>query len=324
MKKILLLITLMHLPISAMEDEVHPPAYEEVMAYDENESCDESCEIKTHKEFEAMLYQGIIQDSKRKIKHAIRHGIPTNKEVGPIPKQPIDWAVSLARSSAVETLLENGANASSNCSAHLFTIPSCHQGKIRYPALKLIEHATLLGDMKSALSLIRHGANFSDCRYPNRPDTDIMDIALNSYNTDQHSCLELIQELFNHGYKFDTYNYRKNAWRNAIHNDQGRSVLDRPLVKIFLKNDGDINQVIPVSDGNRTPLALAVANGHLQAAEALIQEGANVNCILNSILPLKKRPHLLKKHTPLSYIQNVPGTRNNAKMIEFLKQHGAK
>ncbi len=247
-------------------------------------------------------------------------------------KTPLVQAVSLSRPKAVKALLECGANPH-----EVYSGPSVlggmgwHKNCPKYPNLKLVHYALLLGDVKSALALVRHGANAEGGmhRTGSEPRNDLvnyttaMRYAIYLYNQDPQSCSELIQELFDRGYNeikytWNTNQHKTNPWVLAIEAPSyfsGGSELNEPLVDLFVKNGLDVNQSIPNANNcYDTPLGLAVSRGDVNAVRLLLERGADPNKTFQkgnqSFTPLKVAGRT--KHS------------TSQKVIALLHEHGAR
>lgn len=286
------------------------------------------------------LYRAIFNDSPEEIRLAIESGAVVNDVYAPLLK-----AILLARSNAVEALLKHKANPKIFC----YTNTNQHLSSVTaHPHLysfKLVHYAAFLGDMKSALSLIKYGADFggdiSEWGSGRTGEiinhTDIMGIVLGNYSEDSVTCLQLIQLLFDRGYKINQTEWKNNIWYMAIwpqfscgkhgHND---TILDEPLIKLLVKNGADMNApIVSISNpyGHLTPLGIAILNGNTPAISSLLKAGANVHQPFSEIISAGRRRSSSRIVTPLAF---VASRRENLKpatideIMKLLRKYGAK
>ncbi len=292
-----------------------------------------------------MLYMAILNNSAEEIIQTIEYGVNINHQI-PDHGTPIELAVKLARPVAVKTLLECGAQANIHCSGpSLFR--NCYISKkgLTYPPFKLIHLSILMGDIKSALALIKHGANFSG-DVNTSTQRDILEYVLDYVDEVPEVCLEFIQELINHG-----YNIHQSEYRKMVHGSHGVfqrqniwvSIFERhpslfstkAILDLFIKNGAKPNQLITGSSGFKTctPLVLALRYDNMRAVEFLLEAGVDVNqecCIDMRSRRIRPRSRPIS-YTPLSYMINTKKTMPSVlvniphinEMIELLINYGA-
>ena len=265
-----------------------------------------------------MLYRGIINDSAEDVTRALQAGI-IDLDTYKIKddKFPIVFAVLLAKPNAVKALLEYGVKPYAYYTGNSLVSSAIMPGKGR--GLHLIQHAVLLGDMKSALEIIQRTSyeknipfcvccgdeNHGRCMAHHKP---ILAPILDCFKQDQKTCLKLIQALFDKGYRNDAGD-NFNLWRLAICSDQGKCVLNKALLELFLKNGLDPNETIPCSGSCFTPLGYAIQAGDIQVIRLLLDAGANINKQIFSGVRL----------TPCDYAKRCQSKRLD--IIEFLEKH---
>lgn len=244
------------------------------------------------------LYLGIIHDSPNEIIDAIAEG--ANINVWKENKTPLLYAVLLKKSKAVDVLINNGANLN-----------------ISYQGMYLAQHSVKLGDLKSAVIIIRMGGQFSgDMDAIKR---NIMDYAINYVETPpapykKGNALELVEELILRGYNIHSSHWRSSVWYSSIRH----SGTTEDVLKIFLKYGVNPNQIIDTSDlitkSSWTPLLRAVYHFNFDAIKILLAAGADINQNANPY------PRGGEPLSPLSY-----AIRHTAegKMVEFLIENGA-
>ena len=250
------------------------------------------------------LHSAILKNSIKEVRQALQQGVNINQ--GKSGKSPLLWAVILKRSTIVRELINHGANIN-----------------ITYLSHPLVHHALKNGDVKSALYLVKKGASFLG--YVDEIQRNVMDYAFVHFKSPPRDeddkflskaiLLEFIQELVNHGYPINNSHYSSNIWFAAIKRLGGGS---GEVLKIFLKNQADPNQIIDTNSSVRgtfwTPLLRAVEYYDKEAIKILLDAGADIN---KQAKPMYNGPF----HTPLSYALARVG--NNSDMVEFLIQQGA-
>lgn len=247
------------------------------------------------------LYQAILNDSAFEIELALKNGAHMNFMGGGRIHNPLGAAVELARSNAVEALLKCGANPNSNG-----IICGPHQN------ISLVYQAVLSGDIKSALSLVKHGSNFSGYH----AGKNVLYYALSFFDNDEKTGIEFIQALIDRRYNIKDSNRDTNIWYLCHYpGGQGRSVLTKNLVQMLVKNGADVNQHIS-SNETITPLGLAVQELNVLGAQLLLEAGADVNCKFSLSHGV---------FTPLAYAMHSysAGQPVNVDMVKLLLQHGA-
>ncbi len=265
-----------------------------------------------HAEGKDILHQAVLDDSDDGVRRAVQAGADVHRDRD--GKAPLLWATLLRKSHAVEGLLVSGAKAD----------------------VSYLHHAVRIGDIKSAISLVQHGAPFDG-----NVDTmrNVMDWAIIHVKTPpryQNSAgkwewvecdtvLNFVQLLIDKGW--DVHNAaqghvrnsslkKTNVWWETIPNGWQNSSIK--LMELFLKNRVDPNQTITYPNGfvgaSWTPLLLAIGPENLIVVKLLLQAGADVN--------KKAKPYLhqLETHSPLSYAMKV----GCQPAIELLLQKGAK
>lgn len=277
---------------------------------------------------EDKLYRAILNDSAEEVRFAVEQGANINRKYCKHfeNKPPLAVAVSLTKSNAVEALLECGASGTGYQSFPTIidkgspVRPYHGTWTCRYPSRKLLQISLLLGDIKSALALVKAGAKWSDFQGNNH--CDIINQILRFYPQEKQASLELMQIIINQGYNIKNSIWRKNIWRNAIHDDHGYSVLDNQLIQFLMQNNVDINQYISGSDGRFTPLAIAIRNGKLQIIKYLLDNGADISKQISVNLGRRE----IQKLTPLSYAlyrrsKNQPNMNEVVEYLQNCKQN---
>lgn len=199
-------------------------------------------------------------------------------------KTPLELAVSLAKSNAVKALLECGA------SPHHF-----------------LDCALNLGDIKTALALIQHGAKFTHLT---------MESALRFINQEPRICFELIQELINKGYDLNSYDKNANIWsliiKCAYYLPQNEE-LSKTFIELLLKNGANPNDPLQ----GYPFLFQAIESNDLTAVKILLEAGANTQVqVVPSQLGLRN------PLTPLAYALARQNHRNcgiNPEIIQLLR-----
>lgn len=267
------------------------------------DSLDEAEESKipkkfaTHTQAYQWLYRAIINNSPQEIKKVFR-GVKVlyssfpNSSINDFlnapnckSKLPLVWAISLACSKAVKTLLELNANPNTNY--HGYSVIAGGECFFR-----LSHYALLLGDSKSALELIKAGADFSGGLQrggtanndEGRNHPTAIGYAIGLFNQDPETCSELIQEMFNRGYneqKFDPQANERNTnvWALALTASQyGLSEdeeISKSLVDLFIKNGCDINKPVFFDQVYLTPLAIALQVKNIHNIALLLEAKAD-------------------------------------------------
>ncbi len=224
-------------------------------------------------------------------------------------KTPIEWAVSLGRSNAVEALLECGA------------------------APDHLSQALLLGDAKSALALVKNGAycfgGMNKDGFEPRKDLvnypTAMGYAIALYDYEPEIALDLIQAIFDRGYNqvkytWNTNQTKTNVWALALLATTigicEVETLDASLADLFVKNGADVNQHISHGNGSSydTPLGLATHRGDVNAVLLLLDRGADPN---------KEFCHGKQRYTPLK-VAGRASQPNAKEIITLLRKYGAR
>lgn len=280
---------------------------------------------------ENMLYKAIIEDSSEKVFYAVQAGANLNREIN--GKLPLVWAVVLCKHNAVDALcvckadvnmyysgqmLVNSASIASS-SQHGFY--ATQHNSISYVPIKLLACALLLGDIKTALILIKHGA---DIKIPINHTIDVLVYVLQCINPagEEDIVLELIQELFKRGYPLNSNGLaiidnrvisHVSVWEAALKG----SFQSTKVLELFMKNGANPNQMIGGAGGaNWTPLFLAIQTNNPQIVAYLLSIGADVN--------QKAAPGGQNNYqTPLTYAMSLKHL-DNKELIDILRQHGAR
>lgn len=252
---------------------------------------EEECKIPkkftTHTQTYHWLYRAIMNDSPQEIKKVFKHtkelyssfpNYPQNEFVNDlfnncklpyINQKPLICAISLARSKAVKALLELSADP--NISTQEFPRP--------------IDYALQLGDPRSALELVKAGADFKE-RTDNPGYPTGMGRAIGLFNQDPEICSQLIQEMFDRGYceqKFgpQTNERNTNVWALALTASQyglsGDEEISVSLIDLFIKNGCDINKTVFFDQVGVTPLAIALNVRNMHNIELLLEAKADPN-----------------------------------------------
>jgi len=281
---------------------------------------------------ENMLYRAILNDSPKEIRDAVQAGADVNHEIN--NKHPLCWAVVLTKSKAVEALLECGANKNTSCSGQMLvnqatigrsTEPWSPNGCpcVQYGSLKLVQCAILLGDIKTALILIRHGADYKCNVFLG---CDLLEYVLQYIDPVgiEDMILELIQELFNNGYPVNSQFVRSQIINNEI--TQRPSVwvaairspfTSTKVLELFMKNGANPNQDIREGLDTRTPLLLAIQENNLRFVQYLLDAGADINKLVFQ----SDRTGQIQRQSPLLYAKSL--NSDNQEIINLLVRQGA-
>lgn len=263
-----------------------------------------------------MLYEAIMRDSADEIAVAIECGANVNTTFN--NKVPLVVAILLRRSIAVAKLVESGADVN-----------------VSYSANSLVHHAVRLGDIKSAIILVKNNARFAGNIDQNQ---NVMNAAIayvanppyfenkdgKGIFTMPETTLEFIQLLITKGWNIHNHtdgyigscskNERiTNIWWESIGLPNRQSI---QLLELFIKNGADPNQVIYNSGfigASWTPLLRAVERHDKDAVKILLAAGADIN------KKAKPRYFQVAEHSPLSFAIKI----GDNSMIELLMQHGA-
>lgn len=276
------------------------------------------------------LYYAILNDSPENIKKILQSGIDVNEVIHDISsrKEPLVWAVLLARHKAVDILLEYGAKTN----VHTGITPLSIINGDRHPqatSYDLVQYSLSIGDLKSALSLIKHSPQYKDIsKYHHsmspKPGT-LIQLALKFYKQTPELCLEFIQELIDRGYDIHNLDPEINIWSLVISNKNGKDIMDNSLIEFIMKNGANPNQFISAKG---SPLEMAIAGNYKKAVELLIEHGAEVNkqiyycnckrskihtplCYamslsLDEIIKILKKQEVIDVQDELNQIQHVP------------------
>lgn len=271
------------------------------------------------KSAQEMLHQAIFDNSAEGIKKAVTAGADVNLYRD--GKSPLLWAVLLKRTNAVAALLECDADV--KCEDNLVII-----------SLKL-------RDVKSALLLVKKGADFLTCDendtgHPNDPKIIPMHYALEllKKNEQLNILLEFIQEMLNQGFRtkylepfaasmkgyLHKHTFEQERISRAMSGAQGFvDAIERILweyaiknsessvnLKDFIKRGANPNHGI----GSGSPLKLAIQEDKKIAIKVLLDAGADINTeiLVHNI-----------KHTPLSYALSL----GKSDIVEILVSYGA-
>lgn len=257
---------------------------------DEAEECKIPKKFTTSAQGNQWLYRAIMNDSPQEIKKVFKglqelyyssnypqdifiDDLFNNQQRGCklpyINQKPLICAISLARPRAVRALLE--LKADPNVSSKDFPRP--------------VDYALQLGDPKSALELVRAGANFKE-RTNNPGYPTAIGHVIGLFNQDPETCSQLIQEMFDRGYSeqlFDpqTNERNTNVWALALTASQyGLSAdeeISKSLVDLFIKNGCDINKPVFCDQIHITPLAIALDVRNMHNIELLLEAKADPN-----------------------------------------------
>jgi ankyrin repeat protein len=208
-----------------------------------------------------MLHKAILSNSAEDVRKAVLAG--ANIDNGKDGKSPLLWALLLQRHDAFEELIKLGSNV-----------------KVTYEGVSLVLHASRLGDLKSAVLLIKKGVNISgqwigsNISILERIYLDFMD----KYKSDEANTLELVQELINHG--FDANRFLVDGFIYTCNQ------LIPEIIKLCIKWEADPNYVMQ-SQGS-TPLLSAIKKDNIKAVATLLEVGADANqevtCTTNGIV----------------------------------------
>ena len=240
-----------------------------------------------------MLHRAILADSAEDIHHAVEAGANVNQERE--GKSPLLNAVMLKRSNAIEVLLETGANTN-----------------VVYHGHTLVLYATKLGNLKSAILLVKRGAVFAGV---DNLKKDVIDYALNFLLTPTNEvprviALELMLELFNHG-------YNPHLKENCLMHFWSKAIQYEETLEFILRKGANPNQIIyDYVGGTFLPMFFAICANNKYAVKLLLGAGADVN-LKTHFWPKGggSRTHgtLLNQAIELGYME----------IVDLLLQHGA-
>lgn len=259
------------------------------------------------KRLQDRLYRGVMNNSEQEIRTSVAEGADIVNRLG--REVPLVTAIQLARPIAVKTLLALGANAKVDAhKANSFLNPNYKFGS-------LIDISLGIGDIESALALLRHGLIDNEIRRQTEREQagklNVMITAvLNNLDQVPEICLEFMQELINRGYNINNPIGEGNIWsislRSEIQNIQ-------PLLDLLARNNINIPEYIyPQPNQPTTPLLFAIERDNVQTVKFLCARGVNVNQV---------NPWLGRQaQTPLALAQ---GRVTAPEMVQILRQHGA-
>lgn len=245
-----------------------------------------------------MLYAAILNDSIEEVNQAIQAGANATWEKD--GKSPLSMAVLLKRSNIIKVLLRRIT-------------------KINSTNKTLVRDALKLGDIESALLLVKKGADVSQCI------DQCMRLCVHALARNvgpSRILLELMQELINRGYDVNKIWYTGPDENGHVH-DIYRNI---EALNLFIRNGANPNHIIHGFEGSpwgtSTPL-MRVTNFSNStympvALNVLIDAGADVNQKANPY-PNHPNSNLRGLQTPLS----LAIARGNTSIIEFLIKHGA-
>jgi len=265
-----------------------------------------------------MLYRAILNDSYDGVKHAIQAGANPNDSniISGESSTPLGIAVFLTKSKAVQALLECGA------------IYNRHGGKFKGVALQPLSYALSMGDIKTALVLLKHDKTLEAHKIIT--EVDVFEYVSHKINPSEikNLILEFLQELINHDYNINsesgTYDSRnsvvqyKSAWISAIQSE----FYFVEILELLMKNGANPNQRIH-QGCYWTPLHIAIKANNLSAVKFLIDAGADLTKKASPSVP-SRYCTTSPPQTPLSYakalaLQNV----ENNEIINLLISHRA-
>ena len=206
---------------------------------------------------ETKLHNAIMNDSPNDVRQALEWG--ADKEHGKDNLSPLLWAVLAKKSNAVEELLKHNV--------HTDTI---------YTGDNLVHHAMNREDIKSAILLVKAGADFSENATFTPGYYTLMERVLMLFSSNpatRNNCLEFLQELINRGYDLNSANYRMNALYKCL-----SCVPEKILLEFFIRNGVNTNQLITIDQGRSwTPLFKAIDINNVTVVKILLDAGADVN-----------------------------------------------
>ena len=153
---------------------------------------------------------------------------------------PIIWAALLEKPNAVKILLECGTKIDAN----------------------IVKYAIKVGDFESALTIVKSGMDISDIMQ------ECMQLCFaRTNNSNIDIALEFAQELINHGYNVN------DAWRIKTLTNP----FDSKILKLFIENGINPNQIITGNRDGETPLLMATNSQNKTVMEILLNAGTDVN-----------------------------------------------
>lgn len=186
---------------------------------------------------EWLLIKAILREDVKEIEQRIKQLISEGKN----GNSPVIWAALLKKPNAVNILLECGAQLDAN----------------------IVKYAIRVGDLKTALIIIKSGMDISAIIQ------ECMQLCIERANiNDIDATLQLIQELIKRGYNVN------NAWKC---NDCLFSIYDGKILKLFIENGANPNQIIEGHRSGETPFLIAIQYSSKLAIEILLNAGADVN-----------------------------------------------
>lgn len=247
-----------------------------------------------------MLFRAILNDSPEEIKHAIQAGAD--------PKYGIARAVEFARPNAIQTLLDCGAKASIGQGLKSLAI-----GDIK-SALLLFKNTPVSKDsLKELLDEKCDHRHILEYIFTRIDPTGIHDLLL-----------DLVQAIIDHGYDINSTAYKrveinrkttqvKSAWIDAICS----RFYSVEMLKLFMKNGANPNQLIYDTSATWTPLFIAIQANNLSAVKYLLEVGANIH---QQCAPIPGRRGSGTQMTPLAYAQSLKNIDNH-EIIDQLMHH---
>lgn len=240
--------------------------------------------VRNQEALRQQLHNAILEDSAEQIRELIpllraTYGANENPleliHYTSERKKPLERAIQLAKPHATEALLEFGINPNYFISIH-------NPGNTRPEHYSLLVYALNNGDIRTALSLIRAGANFST----DFNNASIMDLLFNHIEGNTALAIRFIQELIDRGYNIHNPGRTVHTHRGAVITEKSiwELVLQRePLRNLqnmfafLVANDCDINQHIYESrrGAQVVPLFFALQTNNVEAVELLLNAGAN-------------------------------------------------
>lgn len=226
-----------------------------------------------------MLYRAILNDSYEGVKSAIQAGAEVSQKIGPHTtntnntKEPVVWAVMFAHSAALKALLECGARGDKG------RIYSPFRG---HESLTPISAALMLGDIKSALILLKHSNENASKILINGCDP-FEYVARIDPSQVKDLILEFLQELINRGYDINSscahsgcgisggeISHYKSAWASVL----ASPFCSVEVLGLLVKNGANPNQQI---NGGYTPLHMAIQNNNIKAVKFLLNAGVDLS-----------------------------------------------
>lgn len=307
--------------------------------------------LKTKVDAQSMLHTAILNDSAEGIKEAVQAGADVGQpRTG---KSPILTAVLLKRSNAVEALMECGASILADHNNEVdetliqysiklgdFKSALCMLKKMfldKGPQwqphregcfISLLRESIKQRDIQSAIWILRDSTYFMG-----KKQLTLNDLNENmQYNTNHikmrdifyllrekdatgyepaslESILELIQELISHGYSVNNIWHDKEIQRWLYAKEE--------ILELFVKNGANPHYRIGIQPNCTYPIFKAIEAGNVKAVKILLENGAFVNEVVDSVN--SAQGYSCRNKTPLGYAIIL----GKSDMVALLLEYGA-